>query len=184
GRIRSDDPSVIAMAIWGQVHGLVSLELARMHEPETDWAGIYEASLEAVARAWTPSAKKEVAVDAVLNVQNGIYCYSLGAPGGNPYAYTFSRNAPHAFAVSSESPEPPNSCTVMPTGAPKAFLPKKRYRVPAVRRPRKFSLEKSTSPLSLPTPSTSTSNGVPAATPSTPKAFFSCTKPSAVCGEG
>ena len=54
GRIRSDDPSVIAMAIWGQVHGLVSLELARMNEPETDWAGIYEASLEAVARAWAP----------------------------------------------------------------------------------------------------------------------------------
>jgi len=36
------------------VHGLVSLELARMNEPETDWAGIYEASLEAVARAWAP----------------------------------------------------------------------------------------------------------------------------------
>jgi AcrR family transcriptional regulator len=54
GRIRSDDPSVVAMAIWGQVHGLVSLELARMNEPETDWGAIYEASLLAVARAWAP----------------------------------------------------------------------------------------------------------------------------------
>ncbi|MBU8864839.1 TetR-like C-terminal domain-containing protein [Paenarthrobacter aromaticivorans] len=52
GRIRSDDPSVIAMAIWGQVHGLVSLELAQVDNRGTDWAGIYEASLEAVARAW------------------------------------------------------------------------------------------------------------------------------------
>ncbi|MFJ5957565.1 TetR-like C-terminal domain-containing protein [Paenarthrobacter sp. NPDC092416] len=54
GRIRPDDPSTIAMGIWGQVHGLVSLELAQMNAPETDWPGIYEAALEAVARAWAP----------------------------------------------------------------------------------------------------------------------------------
>ena len=50
-------PLVVAMAIWGQVHGLVGLELAQMYEPETDWAGIYEAALESVARAGPPSPK-------------------------------------------------------------------------------------------------------------------------------
>lgn len=54
GALRNVDPVTVVMAIWGQVHGLVSLELARMNEPETDWAAIYEASLEAVARAWAP----------------------------------------------------------------------------------------------------------------------------------
>jgi AcrR family transcriptional regulator len=54
GRLRAGDPTVVAMAIWGQVHGLVGLELARMNAPETDWAGIYEAALESVARAWAP----------------------------------------------------------------------------------------------------------------------------------
>jgi len=34
----------------------------------------------------------------------------------------------------------------MPTGAPKEWRPKQRYRVSAVRRPRKCSLRKSTSP--------------------------------------
>ena len=32
--------------------GLVSLELAQMNDPATDWATIYEAALESVARAW------------------------------------------------------------------------------------------------------------------------------------
>jgi AcrR family transcriptional regulator len=54
GRLRAGDPAVIAMAIWGQVHGLVSLELAQMNHPATDWAGIYETALESVARAWAP----------------------------------------------------------------------------------------------------------------------------------
>ncbi|MDI2033309.1 TetR-like C-terminal domain-containing protein [Paenarthrobacter nitroguajacolicus] len=58
GRLRAEDPSVVAMAIWGQVHGLVGLELARMNEPGTDWAGIYEAALESVARAWAPDPKQ------------------------------------------------------------------------------------------------------------------------------
>lgn len=52
GQLRTGDTMVIAMAIWGQVHGLVSLELARMNHPATDWAGIYESALNAVARAW------------------------------------------------------------------------------------------------------------------------------------
>lgn len=52
GRLRNDDPTMVAMAIWGQVHGLVSLELAQMNDPATDWAGVYEAALDSVARAW------------------------------------------------------------------------------------------------------------------------------------
>lgn len=54
GRLRAGDPMVVAMAIWGQVHGLVSLELAQMNQPDTDWAAIYDAALEGVARAWAP----------------------------------------------------------------------------------------------------------------------------------
>ncbi|NQD88302.1 WHG domain-containing protein [Paenarthrobacter sp. CM16] len=52
GALRKDDPTMVAMAIWGQVHGLVSLELAQMNDPATDWSQIYEAALESVARAW------------------------------------------------------------------------------------------------------------------------------------
>jgi len=55
GRLRNESPTVVAMAIWGQVHGLVSLELAQMNDPATDWAAIYEAALESVARAWAAS---------------------------------------------------------------------------------------------------------------------------------
>ncbi len=52
GILGKDDPALMAMAIWGQVHGLVSLELAQMNDPATDWASIYEAALESVTRAW------------------------------------------------------------------------------------------------------------------------------------
>ncbi|GAA3274120.1 TetR-like C-terminal domain-containing protein [Paenarthrobacter aurescens] len=55
GALRMDDPTLVAMAIWGQVHGLVSLELAQMNDPATDWAAIYEAALDSVARAWVAS---------------------------------------------------------------------------------------------------------------------------------
>ncbi|BCW61769.1 TetR-like C-terminal domain-containing protein [Arthrobacter sp. StoSoilB22] len=55
GALRSDEPTLVAMAIWGQVHGLVSLELAQMNDPATDWAAIYEAALDSVARAWAAS---------------------------------------------------------------------------------------------------------------------------------
>lgn len=54
GVLRIEDPATVATAIWGQVHGLVGLELAQMSPPDTDWAGIYEAALESVARAWAP----------------------------------------------------------------------------------------------------------------------------------
>jgi AcrR family transcriptional regulator len=43
---------VAAGAIWGQVHGLVSLELAQAGPPGTDWDATYEAALDAVARSW------------------------------------------------------------------------------------------------------------------------------------
>ncbi len=52
GLLRQENPQTVAMAIWGQVHGLVSLELARMNEPGAEWPAIYEAALEGVARAW------------------------------------------------------------------------------------------------------------------------------------
>lgn len=52
GTIRNDGAATIAMSIWGQVHGLVSLELANMGAPGTDWEGIYAAALDAVARGW------------------------------------------------------------------------------------------------------------------------------------
>ncbi|MFF2318195.1 TetR-like C-terminal domain-containing protein [Arthrobacter sp. NPDC058097] len=44
---------IIAAAIWGQVHGLVSLELAQVGPPGTDWDAAYDAALDAVARSWT-----------------------------------------------------------------------------------------------------------------------------------
>ena len=43
---------MVAVAIWGQVHGLVSLELAQVGPPDADWAAAYNAALDAVARGW------------------------------------------------------------------------------------------------------------------------------------
>jgi AcrR family transcriptional regulator len=43
---------VVAVAIWGQVHGLVSLELAQVGPSDADWASAYAAALDAVARGW------------------------------------------------------------------------------------------------------------------------------------
>lgn len=43
---------MVAVAIWGQVHGLVGLELAQVGPPEADWATVYGAALDAVARGW------------------------------------------------------------------------------------------------------------------------------------
>ena len=47
----------VATAIWGQVHGLVSLELAQVGSPETDWAAVYVSALDAVARGWASEAQ-------------------------------------------------------------------------------------------------------------------------------
>jgi AcrR family transcriptional regulator len=43
---------MVAVAIWGQVHGLVSLELALVGPPDADWGAAYSAALDAVARGW------------------------------------------------------------------------------------------------------------------------------------
>ncbi|WP_240341908.1 TetR/AcrR family transcriptional regulator [Arthrobacter sp. Alg241-R88] len=43
---------VAAFAIWGQVHGLVSLELAHVGPPDADWEAAYTAALDAIARGW------------------------------------------------------------------------------------------------------------------------------------
>jgi AcrR family transcriptional regulator len=52
GTLRAAPLDVVAVSIWGQVHGLVSLELAQVGPPDADWAGAYRAALDAVARAW------------------------------------------------------------------------------------------------------------------------------------
>ncbi|WP_426767039.1 hypothetical protein ACP3TD_09615 [Pseudarthrobacter sp. 1G09] len=44
---------IVAAAIWGQVHGLVSLELAHVGPPGMDWAAAYDTALEAITRSWT-----------------------------------------------------------------------------------------------------------------------------------
>jgi AcrR family transcriptional regulator len=43
---------MVAVAIWAQVHGLVSLELAQVGPPDADWGAAYSAALDAVARGW------------------------------------------------------------------------------------------------------------------------------------
>ncbi|MBE0010069.1 TetR/AcrR family transcriptional regulator [Arthrobacter sp. AET 35A] len=43
---------LVAVAIWGQVHGIVSLELAQMGRPDADWAAVYRSALDAIARGW------------------------------------------------------------------------------------------------------------------------------------
>ncbi|WP_336715402.1 TetR-like C-terminal domain-containing protein [Arthrobacter sp. USHLN218] len=44
---------LVAAAIWGQVHGLVSLELAGAGLPGTDWEAAYETALNAVGRSYS-----------------------------------------------------------------------------------------------------------------------------------
>ncbi|MEV7635431.1 TetR/AcrR family transcriptional regulator [Pseudarthrobacter enclensis] len=52
GTLRAAPADVVAAAIWGQVHGLVSLELAQSGPPDMQWAEVYTAALDAVARGW------------------------------------------------------------------------------------------------------------------------------------
>ncbi|MDQ0827308.1 AcrR family transcriptional regulator [Arthrobacter sp. B2I5] len=52
GTLRSEPVEMVAIAIWGQVHGLVSLELAQVGPPEADWSGAYNSALDAIARGW------------------------------------------------------------------------------------------------------------------------------------
>ncbi len=51
GALRDAPLDTAVFVIWGQVHGLVSLELASM-EPGADWGAIYAEAIDAVARAW------------------------------------------------------------------------------------------------------------------------------------
>jgi AcrR family transcriptional regulator len=44
---------MVTTAIWGQVHGLVSLELAHVGPPETDWPAAYASALDAMIRGWS-----------------------------------------------------------------------------------------------------------------------------------
>ncbi len=52
GRLLPAPAEMVAVAIWGQVHGLVSLELAEVGPPEADWAAVYSAALDAIGRGW------------------------------------------------------------------------------------------------------------------------------------
>ncbi|MGL3806372.1 TetR-like C-terminal domain-containing protein [Paeniglutamicibacter sp. R2-26] len=52
GHLRQGPVNEVATAIWGQVHGLVSLELAQAGMPDADWSAIYSAALDAVSRGW------------------------------------------------------------------------------------------------------------------------------------
>jgi hypothetical protein len=52
GALRKEPVEQVAVSIWGQVHGLVSLELAQVGPPDADWGAAYTSALEAVARGW------------------------------------------------------------------------------------------------------------------------------------
>lgn len=52
GALRNEPVERVAVSIWGQVHGLVSLELAQVGPPDSDWGAAYASALDAVARAW------------------------------------------------------------------------------------------------------------------------------------
>ncbi|GAB3270687.1 TetR/AcrR family transcriptional regulator [Sinomonas notoginsengisoli] len=52
GELRDGLVEVVAVGIWGQVHGLVSLELAHMGPSDADWDVAYRAALESVRRGW------------------------------------------------------------------------------------------------------------------------------------
>lgn len=52
GTLRVAPVEVVASAIWGQVHGLVSLELAQVGPPDTDWPAVYASALDAITRGW------------------------------------------------------------------------------------------------------------------------------------
>lgn len=51
----AEQPASAAIAIWGQVHGLVSLELAGVPLPAGSWDGAYEAALRGISRAYLPA---------------------------------------------------------------------------------------------------------------------------------
>lgn len=48
-------PAAVAMAVWGQVHGLVSLELSGVGLSMDAWTDANEAALSSIARAYVGS---------------------------------------------------------------------------------------------------------------------------------
>jgi AcrR family transcriptional regulator len=46
---------VATTAIWGQVHGVVSLELARLGPGSLDWDAAYGTVLDTITRSWSPA---------------------------------------------------------------------------------------------------------------------------------
>lgn len=60
GRLPDQDPGVlvhapvetVAVAIWGQVHGIICLELAQKGRSDANWAAVYRAALDAIASGW------------------------------------------------------------------------------------------------------------------------------------
>lgn len=56
GKSGMGSPVAAALAIWGQVHGLVSLELSGFSPPQGSWADAYETALAAISRAYLDGA--------------------------------------------------------------------------------------------------------------------------------
>lgn len=54
GRMSDVPVEIAATAIWGQVHGLVSLQLAGLGPAGFDWDAAYATVLDTITRAWSP----------------------------------------------------------------------------------------------------------------------------------
>lgn len=52
GTLRPAPAEMVAVAIWAQVHGLISLELAQTGPPDAPWEDVYGLALEAIGRGW------------------------------------------------------------------------------------------------------------------------------------
>lgn len=55
GALRDEDPGLISMAMWGVVHGLVSLELGKVRPPDAAHpAAVFDAATRAHLDGWRP----------------------------------------------------------------------------------------------------------------------------------
>lgn len=52
GALRAAPAELVAVAIWAQVHGLMSLELDQMGPPDAPWEDVYRLALDAIGRGW------------------------------------------------------------------------------------------------------------------------------------
>nr|WP_235046933.1 WHG domain-containing protein [Arthrobacter nitrophenolicus] len=52
GTLRPAPAELVAVAIWAQVHGLMSLELDQMGPPDAPWEDVYRLALDAIGRGW------------------------------------------------------------------------------------------------------------------------------------